>query len=277
MAASAPTLDEIRAEIDRIDQAVHDLLMRRVDVVRDVGRLKGASAPKWRPAREAALVRRLVARHKGEMPVQVLVRIWREMIIGGSLALQEKVTVAVFDDSGCWDLARDHFGAMVPLKARPSAGQIVREVAAGKATIGVLPSPADGEAEPWWPLLMRRTSSSLRIVVKLPFAGPANGRSAGEALTIARVAFEPSGSDNSLIVVEVTPELSRASLMAAIRKADLHARWLARQDSDEHPTHLLEVDGFVGDGDARLAALREDPRLRRVASIGGYALPLARS
>ncbi len=280
MAAPAPTLDEIRAEIDRIDQAIHDLLMRRVEVVRGIGGLKSGSAPKWRPAREAALFRRLAARHRGEMPIGVLARIWREMIIGGSLALQEAVSVTVVAngaESGCWDLARDHFGAVVPLGAAPSPSQVVRDVAKGKATIGVLPSPADGEADPWWPLLIRRTPSSPRIVAKLPFAGAGNGRSVGAALAIARVAFEPSGSDHSLIVVEAAPELSRASLMAAIRKADLHARWLARHETDGRPAHLLEVDGFVGEGDARLAALREHPSLQGVVLIGGYALPLSKS
>lgn len=280
MAAPTPTLDEIRAEIDRIDQAIHDLLMRRVEVVRGIAGLKTGSAPKWRPAREAALVRRLVARHQGEMPTGVLVRIWREMMIGGSLALQEAVSVAIVSDgadSGCWDLARDHFGAVVPLHANPSPSQVVREVARGKATIGVLPSPADGEAEPWWPLLMRRTPSSPRIVAKLPFAGPGNGRSVGEALAIARVAFEPSGSDHSLIVVEAAPELSRASLMAAVRKADLHGRWLARHETDGRPAHLLEVDGFVGEADPRLAVLKENASLQGVIPIGGYALPLSKS
>ncbi len=280
MAAPAPTLDEIRTEIDRIDQAIHDLLMRRVEVVRRIGGLKSGSAPKWRPAREAALLRRLAARHHGEMPIGVLARIWREMIIGGSLALQEAVSVAVVApgaDSGCWDLARDHFGGVVPLDAAPSSSQVVRDVAKAKATIGVLPSPADGETDPWWPLLIRRTPSSPRIVAKLPFAGAGNGRSVGEALAIARVAFEPSGSDHSLIVVEAAPELSRASLMAAIRKADLHARWLARHETDGRPAHLLEVDGFVGEGDARLAALREHPSLQGVVLIGGYALPLSKS
>ena len=280
MAAPVPTLDEVRAEIDRIDQAIHDLLMRRVEVVRGIGGLKAGSAPKWRPAREAALLRRLVARHHGEMPPAVLVRIWRELMIGGSLALQEEVSVAVVangSDSCCWDLARDHFGAVVPLDAHPSPSEVVREVAKGKATIGVLPSAADGETGPWWPLLIRRTPSSPRIVAKLPFAGSGNGRSVGQALAIARVAFEPSGSDHSLIVVEAAPELSRASLMAAVRKADLHARWLARHQTDGRPAHLLEVDGFVGESDPRLATLRENPSLQGVIPIGGYALPLSKS
>ncbi|MSP47820.1 MAG: chorismate mutase [Alphaproteobacteria bacterium] len=273
MAAPAPTLDEIRAEIDRIDQAVHDLLMRRVEVVRGIGRLKGASAPKWRPAREAALIRRLVARHRGEMPVGVLVRIWREMIVGGSLALQEAVTISVAADSGCWDLARDHFGAVVPLRVRRSAAQVVRDVAAGKATIGVLPVPEAGTS--WWrPLAGKDTP---RIVAKLPFAAIENGRAGPAAYAIACIAFEPSGSDRSLLVVETVPPASRAALASALHKAGLSARRIAQDGAAARAVVLLEVDGFVGDGDRRLAALKGDPCCRRVAAIGGYALPLSKS
>lgn len=260
MPAPTQTLDEIRAEIDRIDRAVHDLLMQRVEVVRKVGKVKGTSAPKWRPAREAALIRRLVARHKGEMPVRVLVRIWREMIVGGSLALQELVSVAVVDR--CWDLARDHFGAGVPFK-RCSAARIVRDVAGGKATIGVLPLGGQGG---WWKGLPKSTEAP-RIVAKLPFVG-----GAGDAVAIARVAFEPSGSDRSLLVVESRPKLGRAAVIAALREAGFSARMLAEEGSSA----LVETDGFVGEDDARLAALREVPRLSRVTQIGGYALPLSK-
>jgi chorismate mutase-like protein len=260
MPAPAQTLDEIRAEIDRIDQAVHDLLMRRVEVVRRVGKVKGASAPKWRPAREAALIRRLVARHKGEMPVRVLVRIWREVIVGGSLALQEAVSVAVV--GRCWDVARDHFGSGVPFKRR-SAAQVVRDVAGGKATIGVLPLNGEGG---WWKALGKNADAP-RIVAKLPFAG-----GEGDAVAIACVAFEPSGSDRSLFVVASRPKLGRAAVTAALRKAGVSARLVAEDGS----AALVEADGFVGADDARLAGLRKAPRLNRVTLIGGYPLPLSK-
>jgi len=261
MTAPAQTLDEIRAEIDRIDQAVHDLLMQRVEVVRKVGKIKGVAAPKWRPAREAALVRRLVARHKGEMPIPVLVRIWREMIVGGSLALQEAVSLAVVER--CWDAARDHFGSSVPFKRR-SAVHVVRDVAAGRATIGVL--PLTGEAG-WWKALAKNTDAP-RIVAKLPFVG---GK--GDTVAIARVAFEPSGSDRSLLLVESPPALGRTALVAALRKAGFAARLVAEEGS----ARLVEIEGFVDDQDERLASLREASRIGRIRLIGGYAVPLSKS
>src|SRR5437879_4340389 len=76
------TLDDLRAEIDAIDDSLHDLLMRRAGLAGDIARLKatapaGASGPLFRPGREAAIVRRILARHKGPFPPAALVRIWR--------------------------------------------------------------------------------------------------------------------------------------------------------------------------------------------------------
>src|SRR3546814_1493208 len=121
MPATAPTLDELRREIDRIDAAMHDLLMQRTAVVEEVGRTKAREMPAgdgarpqfFRPGREALVVRGLVERHRGRYPVASLVRIWRE-IMTGQLRVQTDIEVAVYAPDGrnaYWDMARDHYGA----------------------------------------------------------------------------------------------------------------------------------------------------------------------
>ena len=75
------TLEELRREIDAIDDQLHDLLMRRTEIVEGVTAAKQGDAIKIRPAREAKIVYRLLARHKGAFPKRELVRIWREIIV----------------------------------------------------------------------------------------------------------------------------------------------------------------------------------------------------
>src|SRR5260221_2161042 len=78
MASSKPTLDELRRQIDAIDDQVHDLLMRRTEIVEAIGReKKDGKVPAFRPGREAMILRRLVARHSGRFPAIALVRMWR--------------------------------------------------------------------------------------------------------------------------------------------------------------------------------------------------------
>ena len=73
--------------------------MDRARVVENVARSGKAAA--FRPGREAAILRRLLARHTGKLPPQTLVRMWREML-AGTTAMQTPVTVAVFDPTPPW-------------------------------------------------------------------------------------------------------------------------------------------------------------------------------
>ena len=66
MPEALPTLDDLRRQIDEIDVALQELIVRRAEVVTQVGELKnrvstGARAVHMRPAREAIILRRLVA------------------------------------------------------------------------------------------------------------------------------------------------------------------------------------------------------------------------
>ena len=62
------TLADLRQEIDRIDDAIHDQLMRRGELQAAIGRAKTGSEVYLRPGREAMVLRRLIARHEGRSP-----------------------------------------------------------------------------------------------------------------------------------------------------------------------------------------------------------------
>ena len=55
MISDEKKLIELRNEIDSIDDAIHDLIMRRTKVVEGVCEIKRDSAVKIRPSREASL------------------------------------------------------------------------------------------------------------------------------------------------------------------------------------------------------------------------------
>ena len=75
-------LKAIRDRIDAIDEAVHRLLIERSGVIAELIQVKGTSKPgaAFRPDREADMMRRLVMRHSGELPLATVEHIWREII-----------------------------------------------------------------------------------------------------------------------------------------------------------------------------------------------------
>jgi chorismate mutase len=270
-------LAELRAELDRIDTALHALLMERARVVERVARAGKRGA--YRPGREASIIRRLVREHSGALPPQTLVRIWRELL-AGTTAMQGAFAIAVCEPAGgagFIQAAREHFGALTPLHAFGSPAQALAEVSRGAATVAVLPVPSetDSARDAWWTALLQEDEPRMHVVGRLPFWAPRpEGAPDARAMVIGTVEPDPSGDDRSLIGLELGAEVSRARLAGALSAAQLvpESMILRRERDAATARALVEVDGFVTADDPRLARLR--PLAPRPVILGAYALPV---
>ncbi|MGE5505772.1 MAG: chorismate mutase [Actinomycetota bacterium] len=287
MSQDSAALDSLRREIDRIDDALHDLLMKRAEVVGRIAAAKPADRVPLRPSREAQVIRRLVARHAGAFPKAALVRIWRE-VMGALVGLQGAFSVAVFATDRCSttaELARNHFGTACPLLPFHSPGHVLRAVSDGQAAVGVVPLPAGetgvDEAEPWWLSLTGGHGGGQvpRVVALLPFAGVDHPKGAPEppqALALACRDHDESGDDRTLVVVETVPDVSRDRLRAVLAAGGLKVAAVPAVHRGTPWRHLVELEGFHTADDARLAAVAaaRDP-VERVVVVGGWAAPLS--
>ena len=280
-AVGVKSLDDLRAEIDEIDSQLHDLLMRRTEVTAEVGRAKKRAQAEQvqflRPGREAQVLRRLVARHEGDFPKLVLVHIWRE-IVTAATSQQGAFSVSIdgsADAEALRMLARDHFGSYVPVTDQGSAQRVITMVAEGEAQIGVLPLPESARGN-WWTILATSDEKMPRIVARLPFASlDPNGP---QALAIGLSKQEDTGADRSYLILESQERLSRGGLTSLLKKAGFVAVSLEDAESNAGGAlTLVEVEGFVGEGDRRLQTLEEGASsgALTVWRAGGYALPLS--
>lgn len=271
-------LAALRAELDRIDDAMHDLLMARAAVVTRVAAAKRGGTP-LRPGREAAILRRLLHRTTGPLPRQAVVRVWRE-IINAHSALQGGFVIAVCETDGQGGgaaCAHEQFGALTPLRLHRTAAQAIGDVSAGRAAAAILPLPTEEEPQSaaWWTALLHRDDPRIHIVGRLPFWTPRpEGASKAAAFVVATVPPDPSGDDRSLLGLEVAADLSRNRLGTALAAAGFAAGTvILRRDAGSPVARaLVDVAGLVAEDDPRLAALTE-ARLPPVV-LGGYAVPL---
>jgi chorismate mutase/prephenate dehydratase len=271
------SLDDLRREIDEIDDAIHDLIMKRADVVQHVGAAKKSqTALPIRPSREAFMLRRLSGRHKGPFQLSALARMWHEMIAAFTM-IQASYKIAVFSDTShhtLWDLARDQFGSQVPMTAFETRREVLQQVMNGQADVGVLPPPEEDDDHPWWTQLA--VPGAPVIVQRMPFAGVGNVRGVpAEAVAIARLEPEPTGDDVSFLVFATADPVSRSTLVSKMKEASLPGVLLASLEQNGEWMHLAQVADFVAAEDERVTKFVKAGPAVAARVIGAYAMPIA--
>jgi chorismate mutase len=256
----APSLAALREEIDRIDAAMHALLIERSQIIENLIKVKGTqeSGSAFRPAREASMMRKLVERHRGILPLDTVESIWR-VIIATFTHVQAPYSVhadLAVGEAGMRDSARFHFGFTVPLVPHLSAAGAIAAVAASKGDLALVPAASVAGSGAWWASL--EGDKAPKIIARLPFverpdhpaslpvfavSHPAadavaaevevhslrvSGWGAAAARTLAPLAeviAEPDGAfDGAALLVSVPQGSSLASITDALVKAGASVR-----------------------------------------------------
>src|ERR1700721_2579027 len=165
------SLADLRREIDRIDETMHALLIERSQIIDRLIAVKQSqeTGSAFRPAREADMMRRLVQRHHGNLPLDTVESIWR-VIISTFTYVQAPFSVHADLSAGdalMRDSARFHFGFTVPFVAHMGAASVVEAVSESKGDLGLVPAFAIAGAGPWWTALEFETAP--KIIARLPF------------------------------------------------------------------------------------------------------------
>lgn len=214
MDRSAPDpLAAIRKRIDRIDETMHRLLIDRSAVIAELIRVKGTSKPgaAFRPDREADMMRRIVLRHEGDLPLVTVEHIWRE-IITTFTAMQSPfgiVTAPASDALALRDLVRFYFGFSVPVAEGASAADAIACVAGPGNELAIVPIRGEGR---WWASLAG--AEAPKVFARLPFI-EADGRPAAlPAYVVGPRLLDPAPADLHLHAV-ADSDAARAALAQA--------------------------------------------------------------
>ena len=202
----APSLADLRKEIDRIDEAMHRLLMERGEIIDRLIAVKDSqeTGSAFRPAREAEMMRRLVKRHKGILPLDTAESIWR-VIISTFTFVQAPFSVHADLSAGdalMRDSARFHFGFTVPFVPHMGAAAVVEAVSSSKGDLGLVPAFAVASAGAWWSAL--EFDAAPKIIARLPFVERADHPAALPVFVISRVAADAMATEAAVWSVRVS-------------------------------------------------------------------------
>jgi chorismate mutase len=187
---TTPSLADLRRDIDRIDADMHALLIERGEIIDQLIAVKKTeeTGSAFRPAREAEMMRRLVQRHHGSLPLDTAESIWR-VIISTFTYVQAPFSVHADLSTGdalMRDTARFHFGFTVPFVPHMGAASVVEAVTASKGDLGLVPAFAVAGSGPWWTAL--EFASAPKIIARLPFVERADHPAALPVFVISRAA-----------------------------------------------------------------------------------------
>ncbi|MEJ2434298.1 MAG: chorismate mutase [Pseudolabrys sp.] len=201
-----PALEDLRKEIDRIDEAVHQLLIERSEIIDRLIAVKRSqkTGSAFRPAREAEMMRRLVKRHKGILPLDTVESIWRVIIatftyVQAPFSLHADLSAG---DALMRDSARFHFGFTVPFVGHMGASGVVAAVSDSKGDLGLVPAFAVPGAGAWWSAL--EFDAAPKIIARLPFVERADHPAALPVFVISRVAPDAMATEAAVWSVRVS-------------------------------------------------------------------------
>jgi chorismate mutase len=203
----APSLGDLRKEIDRIDEAMHQLLIERGDIIDRliaVKRSQDTGTSAFRPAREAEMMRRLVKRHKGILPLDTVESIWR-VIISTFTFVQAPFSIHADLSAGdalMRDSARFHFGFTVPFVPHMGAAGVVASVSASTGDLGLVPAFDTAAAGAWWNAL--EFDAAPKIIARLPFVERPDHPAALPVYVICRVAADAMATEAAVWSVRVS-------------------------------------------------------------------------
>jgi chorismate mutase / prephenate dehydratase len=139
--AADDDLARLRAEIDRVDEALLDRLNERARLVREIGALKqGAGIPVYSAARERDLIATLAARNAGPFPREGVAPVFRE-IVSATRSLERRLRVAYLGPEGTFahEAARCSYGACTDLCPTSTISEVFAAVERREADMGVVP------------------------------------------------------------------------------------------------------------------------------------------
>jgi chorismate mutase len=260
----AISLADLRADIDRIDTTMHELLMERGQVIERLIEVKKTqvSGSAFRPGREAEMMRRLALRHKGLLPLDTAEGIWR-VIIATFTWVQANYRVHADISGGdgpMRDSSRFHFGFTAPYLPHEDAKAVIAAVAGSAGDLGIFRIDQGASAGAWWRALVGPDTP--KIIARLPFIERPDHPAGTPVYVIARPIADAAVREVVLYVARVerwTPAM-KADLAAALGEVTASA-------ADNSGLSLL----IAADGETRVSQLKAALGGAELIEIGSHA------
>ena len=282
------TLALFREQIDEIDLKILTLLKDRMAVIKNVGDLKKSYNEKFyiRSNREADMLKNLVNLAENKFPKSAIINIWRKIITTANMSEQE-LRIAIHNPKNISDytyLIREYYNNDVPIINYDSANSVVSDLENNNAQIGIFALPSSNDEsdkkedtkENWW-ISLANNRIGLKIFAKIPFVEfEQKDKNVNSIQLVATAIKEPekSNSDNTIITIETSKEITKSAILSALKEVELDGKILKSAQIiqfDGIKFHLIELKGFYLENDEILKKFSQTKIKPYVKILGHFA------
>jgi chorismate mutase/prephenate dehydratase len=260
-------LNEFRADIDKIDQKILNLLQERMQIVRNVAEFKKENNENFfiKSAREANMIKDLIKQSQDFLPCAIS-KIWRAIITSANM-LEQPINALIFNPKKISDyqyLIKNYYLDILPITEFENIDNLFAQIDKNKAQIAVF--PALDFTQNWW-LDLANNKPDLKIFAKIPFLKDENSNH--QLFLSAIKQPEESSSDNSLLVIEINKNFNENHLINAFENCAISAKILSNF-SKETNVYLVETQGFFDLKNEKLINFCQEKISPIVKIIGHY-------
>jgi chorismate mutase len=259
-APSADSLESIRSEIDRIDEALLRLLADRFAAVQQIRSAKRQDGPAVnnspiRPAREALVLRRLMELDAPLVPFELRLRLWRAIVSSSTLSqapVSIHVSAGLFNSARLRVVVRDHFGA-IPEISHGGEASVLDAIAANPTDVAVVALDS-----PWLDAFLSGRAGRAQVIGCLPWIAEAGTIPA--AFVFGHAAPESTGDDETILLTD--GQLPRDFTPSPL--------WQTRIEGKR----LTSLPGFLSEHNQPIIGLKRSNAPLALTVLGRYPSPL---
>lgn len=287
-------LQDLRNEIDEIDHEIINLINRRMSIIPKVSEIKKNNNEKFfiKSSREADMIKNLVKKVENNSLKLAVINIWRKIITNANNC-EQKLKIGIHNPLSLVEyeyLVREFFSQEISITNFDSATNLIAEIEKSTINIGVFLLPKfenefdkkDTTQKNWW-INISNNRVGLKIYAKIPFfefTSKINDHKKNDQLQLVLSAIkeaEPSGSDNTILSIEVSNSVSKSEIFSLFTNNNFNLKLLSCVKNSQFigiSLYLVEINGFFTENDLRIKQLSQDKIKPFIKVLGNYPLPI---
>ena len=262
-------LDELRVDIDSIDEQIVKLINERCKLAAKVGEWKKKRAHAiYVPEREKQLFEKLHAKNNGPISSSTLRSIYRE-IISGAIALEKPLKILCLDESE--NAARETFGDAANYNYCKSINELLERLQLDDCDYGVIPFATEDDIIS--KIILSELSLHKDIKICAERIGSIN-KDGGRFFIIGLQETTPSSEDRTSITVDISTTTNEYNkkLTSIIKEENIFT--ITELDSPDITENVLflEIPGHPTDEKTKEIINKISQEIGKAKIVGGYPI-----